>query len=113
MFSEGIRSILNENDAMFINESFVYNGICFQNFDNMPNNLNFPLFKNEDKEISNIYSPLYHLINKENANINNNEGISTDFFSKQNTNSEPLLYSFDNILDIFQKNEQSIRRRRE
>ena len=74
-------------------------------------NLNSPpLFKNEEKDFSNTHFPLYHIINKENVIINNYEGISTDFLSKkkqeeQNTNNEPLLYSFDNILDILQKNE--------
>ena len=106
MFSE-----LNENDRFGINVSFIYNGIYDQNLDYTSNYLNSPPFKDEEKELLHIYSPFCDLVNKENSNINSNEGESTDFLSKQkqNINNEPLLYSFDNILDIFKRNEKNYR----
>ena len=105
MMIEGIES-LNENDAIGINESLFYNGIFFYNMDNTPKSLNTSLSKNENKDLSNTYFPLSHLINKDNFNVIKNEGVSTDFLSKQEqNNNEPQFYSLENIFKIFKKNE--------
>ena len=111
MLIEGIQSI-NESIQVF-NNSLDYNDIFFQNLDYSLFNLNTSFSKNEDKDLSNNNFPFYHIISFENYNMNNNEGISTEFLSKQKQNSkdfnEPLLYSFENILNIFNKKENKDR----
>ena len=87
----------NENFLLFnINIPLHFIGIDLQTLNNKQFNLNPSLFRNND--IANTNFPNCSL------NINNNEGISTELGSKQN-NNEPLLYSFDDILNIFKKEE--------
>ena len=94
---------LNENETILLssiyNEQFPYTGILVPNLNNKSINLNKFLSINKDSNLENIHLP------PSPPNVNSNEEISTEFPSKQNIYNEPLLYSFDNILNIFKMEE--------
>ena len=94
---------LNENETILLssiyNEQFPYTGILVPNLNNKSINLNNFLSINKDSNLENIHLP------PSPPNVNSNEEISTEFPSKQNIYNEPLLYSFDNILNIFKMEE--------
>ena len=94
---------LNENETIILssiyNEQFPYTGIFVPNLNNKSINLNNFLSINKESNLENIHLP------PSPPNLNSNEEISTEFPSKQNIYNEPLLYSFDNILNIFKMEE--------
>ena len=94
---------LNENETIILssiyNEQFPYTGILVPNLNNKSINLNNFLSINKDSNLENIHLP------PSPPNVNSNEEISTEFPSKHNNYNEPLLYSFDNILNIFKMEE--------
>ena len=98
---------LNENETIILssiyNEQFPYTGILVPNLNNKSINLNNFLSINKDSNLENIHLP------PSPPNVNSNEEISTEFPSKQNIYNEPLLYSFDNILNIFKMEEHKIK----
>ena len=98
---------LNENETILLssiyNEHFPYTGIIVPNLNNKSINLNNFLSINKDSNLENIHLP------PSPPNVNSNEEISTEFPSKQNIYNEPLLYSFDNILNIFKMEEHKIK----
>ena len=98
---------LNENETIILssiyNEQFPYTGILVPNLNNKSINLNNFLSINKDSNLENIHLP------PSPPNVNSNEEISTEFPSKQNNYNEPLLYSFDNILNIFKMEEHKIK----
>ena len=98
---------LNENETILLssiyNEQFPYTGILVPNLNNKSINLNNFLSINKDSNLENIHLP------PSPPNVNSNEEISTEFPSKQNIYNEPLLYSFDNILNIFKMEEHKIK----
>ena len=94
---------LNENETIILssiyNEQFPYTGILVPNLNNKSINLNNFLSINKDSNLENIHLP------PSPPKVNSSEEISTEFPSKQNIYNEPLLYSFDNILNIFKMEE--------
>ena len=94
---------LNENETILLssiyNEQFPYTGILVPNLNNKSINLNNFLSINKDSNLENIHLP------PSPPKVNSSEEISTEFPSKQNIYNEPLLYSFDNILNIFKMEE--------
>ena len=94
---------LNENETILLssiyNEQFPYTGILVPNLNNKSINLNNFLSINKDSNLENIHLP------PSPPKVNSSEEISTEFPSKQNNYNEPLLYSFDNILNIFKMEE--------
>ena len=98
---------LNENETILLssiyNEQFPYTGILVPNLNNKSINLNNFLSINKDSNLENIHLP------PSPPNVNSNEEISTEFPSKHNNYNEPLLYSFDNILNIFKMEEHKIK----
>ena len=105
MLSERIESI-NENDniSLFgINMSFTYNGYYVENLNNTSFNLNNSISINKDIDSLNSYFLPYPL------NIKSNEVKSIEIPTKLNNNGGPLLYSYDNILNIFMREENKIK----
>ena len=98
---------LNENETIILssiyNEQFPYTGILVPNLNNKSINLNNFLSINKDSNLENIHLP------PSPPKVNSSEEISTEFPSKQNNYNEPLLYSFDNILNIFKMEEHKIK----
>ena len=98
---------LNENETIILssiyNEQFPYTGILVPNLNNKSINLNNFLSINKDSNLENIHLP------PSPPKVNSSEEISTEFPSKQNIYNEPLLYSFDNILNIFKMEEHKIK----
>ena len=98
---------LNENETILLssiyNEQFPYTGILVPNLNNKSINLNNFLSINKDSNLENIHLP------PSPPKVNSSEEISTEFPSKQNNYNEPLLYSFDNILNIFKMEEHKIK----
>ena len=98
---------LNENETIILssiyNEQFPYTGILVPNLNNKSINLNNFLSVNKDSNLENIHLP------PSPPKVNSSEEISTEFPSKQNNYNEPLLYSFDNILNIFKMEEHKIK----
>ena len=126
MLNERIDSI-NENKTIFLlenNEHLVYNENLLENLNKINNNLSFE----EDKDTlkNPTISNYYYINKKEEENININEGNSIELRAKENKNvyikdykrydflhkivennegNAPILYSFDKILNIFEKEE--------
>ena len=98
---------LNENETIILssiyNEQFPYTGILVPNLNNKSINLNNFLSINKDSNLENIHLP------PSPPKVNSSEEISTEFPSKHNNYNEPLLYSFDNILNIFKMEEHKIK----
>ena len=98
---------LNENETILLssiyNEQFPYTGILVPNLNNKSINLNNFLSINKDSNLENIHLP------PSPPKVNSSEEISTEFPSKHNNYNEPLLYSFDNILNIFKMEEHKIK----
>jgi hypothetical protein len=98
---------LNENETILLssiyNEQFPYTGILVPNLNNKSINLNNFLSINKDSNLENIHLP------PSPPKVNSSEEISTEFPSKQNNYNEPLLYSFDIILNIFKMEEHKIK----
>ena len=125
MLNEKVDSI-NESKSCYLlenNEIFPYIGNVFKNLNQINSNL---LSVEEDKDLKNkIVQPFYSINNKE-ENLNRNKGIYTEIKEKENKitynkndnqydflykiveNNEgkaPVLYFFENILNIFKKEE--------
>ena len=105
MLSERIESINeNENISLFgINMSFTYNGYYVENLNNTSFNLNNSISINKDIDSLNSYFLPYPL------NIKSNEVKFIEIPTKLNNNGGPLLYSYDNILNIFMREENKIK----
>ena len=120
MLSERIDSI-NENKTFFFlenNDIFGYNGNEFQSLNKINTNL---IVLDEDQDLlKNKNLTPYYFANKKEENININKGISTELSLKEKQNmynrfaflhkivennegNVPFLFSFENILNIFKK----------